>query len=109
MERREFLACVAVCAVGPFLPWYAPALFPLPAGLTPEYLSGMADHCREKLSQQRPRFVQGIDCMQMDAEQMTMQAEIFDRMAGRRENFHALETELYARGREIRQRYNFTL
>ncbi|PLU25721.1 hypothetical protein [Sinorhizobium medicae] len=107
MDRREFIAGAAMCAAAPFLPLRTPDLFPLPAGLTTEYLSGIAAHCREKLSQQRPRFVQGIDCTQMDIDQMTMQAEIFDRMASRTENFHALETELYARGREIEDKYNF--
>ena len=71
----------------------AAIVYPLPEGMTPEFFRELAaDSCRCLESRTLTAF---------QRDRLALDAEIFERMASQLEPFEALETELWARDRDI--------
>ncbi|NLS20610.1 hypothetical protein HGP16_29260 [Rhizobium sp. P40RR-XXII] len=93
------IASIGIPASSPAVP--APILHPLPNGMTPEFFRELAADRRAGL---RDR---ALTAFQRD--RFALDAEIFGRMASQLEPFDDLETELWARDRDIIARHGFPL
>lgn len=108
INRRAFvgggIAAIALPTV--------PAYYPLPDGLTPAFLRGLAKDSRQKalarILEGRRHLVLGVDQTTYLIELLNAFAEIFERMAVCREPFELLESELYATERALQRKHNFT-
>jgi len=103
IDRRTLIFGMAAVAVSPAV---APS-HPLPGDLTPSILRELADDCRNAIARLKPRVIGGIDRMPYMIDQLTMQANVFDRMALCSQPFETLDNELYARGLAIQRDHNY--
>lgn len=67
--------------------------YPLPQGMTPEFFRELAADTR--------RSLESRTLTDFQRDRFALDAEIFERMASQLEPFDALETELWARDRDI--------
>ena len=92
-RRAALLGIVAATAGMPATSSKAAARYPLPDGMTPEFFRELAADTRSCLESRT------LAAFQRD--RLTLDVEIFGRMASQLEPFEALETELWARDRDI--------
>ena len=94
ITRRAALLGVVTAAAGlPATSSRAAILYPLPEGMTREFFRELAADSRKCLESRT------LTAFQRD--RFALDAEIFERMASQLEPFDALETELWARDRDI--------
>lgn len=67
--------------------------YPLPEGMTPEFFRELAEDSRKCL--------ESMTLTTFQRDRFALDEEIFERMASQLEPFEALETELWARDRDI--------
>lgn len=104
MDRRLFVASGLALIATPALQAY----YPLPGFLTPEFLFELAADTRRKAIRTEPTFIMGIDRTAYLTEWLTKLADIFERMAGCREPFEALEHEMFETERTLQRKHDYT-
>jgi hypothetical protein len=92
-RRAALLGMVAAATGLPVTNSKAAIRYPLPEGMTPEFFRELAADSRKCLESRT------LTTFQRD--RFSLDAEIFERMASQLEPFDALETELWARDRDI--------
>ncbi|MFO1150371.1 MAG: hypothetical protein U1E62_18490 [Alsobacter sp.] len=93
----------------PILPPVEPkkARYPLPDGVTTEFLHEAAASMRAAIKLPRHRNAYGADRVQYAVERTNVTAEIFERMAAQEEPFDDLDAEMWRRFRELSVKHDY--